>query len=90
MVEPALLRFSWQDEGGGPVTEIAYWIKARGAGTRFTYDQSGFTGVGGLLMSKILGTVRTKMFTKGLPVVLNDLDDRGDLRPDCALRPKQP
>lgn len=82
VVEPSLLRFSWQDEGGGAITEVAYRIEARGAGTRFTYDHTGFTGAGGLFMSKILGTVRTKMLTRGLPAVLNDLDDRGDLHPD--------
>jgi uncharacterized protein YndB with AHSA1/START domain len=87
--EPSLLRYSWQDEGGGEVTEVAYRLEAHGEGTRFTYDHTGFTGAGGFLMAKILGTVRTKMLSQGLPAVLKDLDDRGNLRPGSTLRPKQ-
>ncbi|MFD6286852.1 SRPBCC domain-containing protein [Streptomyces sp. NPDC060205] len=86
--EPLLLRYSWQDEGGGEVTEVTYSLAPHGGGTRFIYDHTGFTGVGGLFMAKILGTVRTKMLTKGLPAVLNDLDDQGALRQDSPLRPK--
>lgn len=85
---PELLRFSWQDQGGGAVTEVAYRVQAHGTGTRFTYDHTGFAGVGGLFMSKFLGNVRTKMLTRGLPAVLDDLDDTGALRPDSSLRPK--
>ncbi|MBA6434362.1 SRPBCC family protein [Streptomyces sp. GMR22] len=87
--KPELLRFSWQDESGGAVTEVAYRIQAWGEGTRFIYDHTGFTGVGGLFMSKFLGSVRTKMLTKGLPAVLDDLDDQGSLRPDSSLRPHE-
>ncbi|SEE64485.1 Uncharacterized conserved protein YndB, AHSA1/START domain [Streptomyces sp. 3213] len=87
--EPSLLRYSWQDEGGGEVTEVAYSLAPRGSGTRFTYDHTGFTGAGGFFMAKILGTVRTRMLTKGLPAVLNDLDDQGILHQDSPLRPKR-
>ncbi|MFC8453099.1 SRPBCC domain-containing protein [Kitasatospora sp. NPDC057223] len=71
--EPSLLRYSWQDEGGGAVTEVAYRIEARGTGTRFIYDHTGFTGPGGFFMARILGSVRTKMLTQGLTAVLDDL-----------------
>ena len=43
-------------------------------GTRFTYEHTGFTGVGGLFMATLLGRVRTKMLTVGLPAVLNDMN----------------
>ncbi|MEU9397550.1 SRPBCC domain-containing protein [Streptomyces sp. NPDC048324] len=75
--EPSLLRFTWQDQGGGAVTEVAYRIEAHGNGTRFTYHHTGFTGAGGFFMAKVLGSVRTKMLTEGLPAVL---DDQGNLR----------
>lgn len=88
--EPSLLRYSWQDEGGGEVTEVAYRLAPYGGGTRFTYHHTGFTGTGGFFMAKFLGAVRTKMLTKGLPAVLDDLDDDGTLRPDSTLRPKRP
>ncbi|MGW3094969.1 SRPBCC family protein [Streptomyces sp. NPDC001102] len=75
--EPSLLRFTWQDQGGGAVTEVAYRIEAHGNGTRFTYHHTGFTGAGGFFMAKVLGSVRAKMLTEGLPAVL---DDQGNLR----------
>lgn len=46
---PSLLRYSWQDQGGGEVTEVAYPLEPRGGGTRFTYHHTGFTGTGALL-----------------------------------------
>ncbi|MEU1293425.1 SRPBCC domain-containing protein [Streptomyces sp. NPDC005840] len=82
--EPSLLRYSWQDEGGGEVTEVAYRLEPHGGGTRFTYDHTGFHGLGGFLMAKILGSVRTRMLTTGLPAVLNGLDG------PCAPRPGSP
>jgi hypothetical protein len=47
-----------------------------------------YTGVGGFLLSALLRRVRRRMLSTGLPAVLADLDDRGHLRPDSALRPK--
>jgi uncharacterized protein YndB with AHSA1/START domain len=71
--EPKLLRYSWADPGGGAATEVAYRLEPRGSGTRFTYEHTGFTGTGGLFMAALLGRVRTKMLTFGLPAVLDDL-----------------
>ncbi|MER7928658.1 SRPBCC domain-containing protein [Streptomyces sp. NPDC096057] len=84
---PSLLRYSWQDEAGGEITEVAYRLEPHDHGTRFTYEHTGFTGAGGFFMAKILGTVRTKMLTKGLPTLLNNLDDQGNLRPHYPLSP---
>ena len=72
--EPRLLRYSWADPGGGEVTEVSYRLDPREGGTRFTYEHTGFTGVGGLFMATLLGRVRTKMLTTGLPAVLNDMN----------------
>lgn len=85
---PRLLRYSWTDNGGGETTEVVYRIEPRAGGTRFTYDHTGFTGAGGLFMSTLLGRVRTKMLTEGLPAVLDDLDEAGHLRVESTLRPK--
>ncbi|GAB3984403.1 SRPBCC domain-containing protein [Actinoallomurus acanthiterrae] len=73
--EPALLRYSWRDEAGGEVTEVAYRLEPLADGTRFTYDHTGFTGIGGALMAAVLGRVRRKMLSVGLSAVLDDLDD---------------
>jgi uncharacterized protein YndB with AHSA1/START domain len=87
-VEPALLRYSWADPSGGGTTEVTYRLAPSEAGTRFTFEHTGFTGVGGFVVATILGRVRRKMMTVGLPAVLDDLDDNGVLRPTSTLAPK--
>ena len=72
--QPKLLRYSWADPGGGEVTEVAYRLEPHGDGTRFTFEHTGFTGLGGLFMATLLGRVRTRMLTTGLPPVLAAMD----------------
>jgi uncharacterized protein YndB with AHSA1/START domain len=87
--EPWLLRYSWADgNGGGDVTQVAYRLEPRADGTRFSYEHTGFTGAGGLFMSILLGRVRTKMLSRGLPALLNDLADDGTLRPGSTVKPR--
>jgi uncharacterized protein YndB with AHSA1/START domain len=86
--EPSLLRYSWTDSAGGDVTEVLYRLEPHAGGTRFVYEHTGFTGVGGFFMATLLGKVRRTMLRKGLPAVLNDLDDDGKLRPESTLKPK--
>ena len=86
--EPSLLRYSWAGDGDRGVTEVAYRLEPRDGGTRFAYTHTGFTGLGGAVMAKLLGRVRRKMLTAGLPAVLNDLNDGGPPRPSSALKPK--
>ncbi|MEY9929668.1 uncharacterized protein YndB with AHSA1/START domain [Catenulispora sp. GP43] len=72
--EPELLRFSWQDNEGGAVTEVCYRLAADpGGGTALVYEHTGFTGPGGYAMAKLLGHVRRKMLRVGLPPVLAEL-----------------
>ena len=75
--EPALLRYSWTGGDGGETTQVAYRLEPHAGGTRFTYEHTGFTGVGGFLMARLLGRVRRRMLGTGLPPVLRGLDDRG-------------
>jgi hypothetical protein len=70
------------------VTQVAYRLEPRADGTRFSYEHTGFTGVGGLFMSMLLGRVRTKMLSRGLPALLNDLADDGTLRPGSTVKPR--
>ena len=86
--EPRLLRYSWVDGDGGEVTLVAYRLEPHAGGTRFTYEHTGFRGVSGLFMSMLLGRVRTKMLSQGLPALLNDLADDGTLRPGSTLMPR--
>ena len=43
------------------------------SGTRLTWEHTGFQGVEGSFMAALLGRVRRKMLSKGLPAVLDDL-----------------
>ena len=68
MDEPRLLRYSWADgNDGGDVTQVAYRLEPHARGTRFTYEHTGFTGVGGLFMARLLGRVRTRMLSTACP-----------------------
>jgi uncharacterized protein YndB with AHSA1/START domain len=75
--EPSLLRYSWTGDENGKTTYVTYRIEPHDGGTRFTYEHTGFTGVGGFFLAKLLGSVRKKMLTVGIPAVLDDLDDNG-------------
>jgi uncharacterized protein YndB with AHSA1/START domain len=86
--EPSLLRWSWTDTSTGDTTEVVYRIEPQPGGARFTYEHTGFTGVGGFFMAQLLGRVRRKMLDQGLTAVLNDIDDQGILRPGSTLAPK--
>jgi len=55
------------------VTEVAYRLEPLGNGTRFTFEHTGFTGIGGIFMAALLGRVRARMLTVGLRPVLDDL-----------------
>jgi uncharacterized protein YndB with AHSA1/START domain len=83
---PTLLRYSWTGGGEKSTSYVTYHLEPTAAGTRFVYEQVGFQGLGGLMMAKILGRVRTKMLRVGLPAVLADLDEDGALRSSSALR----
>jgi uncharacterized protein YndB with AHSA1/START domain len=69
-----LIRYTWADAGGGAQTEVTYRLEPTGDGTRFTYEHTGFTGVGGWFMAQFLGRVRRTMLTDGLPAVLARLN----------------
>jgi uncharacterized protein YndB with AHSA1/START domain len=85
--EPSLLRYSWVGDEKEDVTVVTYLLEPHGGGTRFTFEHTGFTGIGGLLVSKLLALVRRRMLAVGLPAVLNEIDDVGKLRPGSTLKP---
>lgn len=71
--EPSLLRFSWVGDEGGAAAYVTCRIEPVAGGTRFTYEHTGSTGAGGFLLAKLLGSVRRRMLTVGLPAVLDDM-----------------
>jgi uncharacterized protein YndB with AHSA1/START domain len=81
--EPRLLRYTWRGEENDNPTVVTYQIEPQMGGTRFTFEHTGFAGVSGFFMAKLLGAVRRKMLNVGLPAVLNDLAaGAADGRPD--------
>ena len=84
---PSLLRYSWVGDAKDDVTQVTYRLEPHNTGTRFTCEHTGFIGVSGFLVSRILASVRKKMLRVGLPVVLEDIDDEGKLRAESKLRP---
>jgi hypothetical protein len=41
-----------------------------------TFDHTGFSGIGGFMVSRVLRRVRKKMLGVGLPALLDNLDDQ--------------
>ena len=72
---PSLLRYSWVGDEGDRPTLVTYQLEAIAGGTRFTFDHTGFVGVGGFIVSRVLRRVRRKMLGVGLPAVLDALGD---------------
>ncbi|WP_378144359.1 SRPBCC domain-containing protein [Cnuibacter sp. UC19_7] len=68
---PRSLRYTWKgDQDTDDVTEVTYLLEPTPEGTRFTWRHTGFRGVGGFAMSRLLGSVRKKMLSAGVPEVL--------------------
>ncbi len=71
---PRMLHYTWRgDQDAGDVTDVRYILEPTGNGTRFTWDHTGFTGIGGFAMSRLLSNVRRTMMTDGVPPVLAEL-----------------
>jgi uncharacterized protein YndB with AHSA1/START domain len=81
---PSLLRYSWLGDEGDDVTLVTYRLDLHGGGTRLTFEHTGFTGVGGFVVSRVLASVRRKMLEVGLRAVLREIDDGTDVAPRGA------
>lgn len=87
--EPAMLGYSWVGDDDGSETIVSYTLEAHGAGTRLHFEHTGFKGLSGLFMTRlIMGPGWKKTINNEIPAVLNELDDTGQLRPGSALKPK--
>ncbi|GIE78894.1 hypothetical protein Aph02nite_48440 [Actinoplanes philippinensis] len=85
---PALLRFTWRNKETDTPSLVTCRLDETATGTRLTYQHTGFRGIEGFVMSRLLARVRRTMLSKGLPTLLDDLDDQGRLRPGSRLRPQ--
>ncbi|WUJ68209.1 SRPBCC domain-containing protein [Kribbella soli] len=82
--EQDFLRYTWVGSEGEAPSYVNYLLEPTPEGTRFTYHHTGFAGVSGFAMAKLLGAVRKKMLTVGLPALLANLDDTGAPRKPLA------
>jgi uncharacterized protein YndB with AHSA1/START domain len=87
--EPALLRYSWVGNEGDAPTFVRYLLEPHAGGTRLTLEHSGFSGLGGFLLAKLMmGPGWKKMLGADFPRVLAELDDAGNLHDKSTLEPK--
>jgi len=87
--EPTLLRYSWIGDDSGKMTQVTFRLQPFEGGTRLSFEHTGFTGVGGFMLAKLMmGPGWRGMFDKSFPAVLGDLDAQANLRPESALRPR--
>ena len=87
--EASVLRYSWVGDENGKPTYLAYMLEPHAGGTRLTLEHTGFTGVGGFLLAKLMMTPGwKKMLGTALPLVFEDIDEEGKLRPGSSLTPK--
>ena len=85
--EHELLRYTWVGAEGEKPSHVLYRLEPTPDGTRFTYHHTGFTGLGGFVMARLLGSVRTRMLTVGVPALLAELDETGVLGPSPPSSP---
>lgn len=87
--EPSVLRYSWVGDEKRPPMEVTYTLTPHEGGTRLTFEHTGFKGVGGFILAKLMmGPGWRKMLGARIPAVLADLDGDGKLRAGSALKPK--
>jgi uncharacterized protein YndB with AHSA1/START domain len=87
--EPSMLRYSWVGDETRPPMEVTYTLVPREGGTRLVFEHTGFRGIGGFVLAKMMmGPGWRRMLGVRVPEVLDDVDDAGKLREGSTLRPK--
>jgi uncharacterized protein YndB with AHSA1/START domain len=79
--EPTLLSYDWRNKETDQPTVVTNILEQIPGGTRLTWDHTGFRGIEGAFMSRLLGHVRRKMLSEGLPLVLADIGGDGIVAP---------
>ncbi len=77
---PRRLAYSWK--GGGIDTVVVYSLAAEGGNTRLVMEQSGFTGLRGWMVSRILGGGWKKIIGQSLREAASRVVDGKYRRPD--------
>jgi uncharacterized protein YndB with AHSA1/START domain len=77
---PNLLQYDWRNKESDDPTIVTNRLEEIPGGTRLTWDHTGFRSIEGVFMARLLGRVRRKMLSEGLPAALLELDESGHLR----------
>ncbi|MEO6603518.1 MAG: SRPBCC domain-containing protein [Polyangiaceae bacterium] len=86
---PSRLRYSWIGDDSGRELIVSYTLEPRASGTRLTLVHSGYAGVGGFLLAKLIMTPGWKKMLDGdFRAVLDQSDENGALLPGRKLLPK--
>ena len=86
---PSLLRYSWVGDDNGQKQFVSYALEPHAGGTRLTLVHSGFNGVGGFLLAKlVMGPGWKKMLDGEFRAVLDETDAAGTLPEGSKLKPK--
>lgn len=87
--EPSVIAYSWVGNDGAPTMHVQYTLEELPKGTRLIVEHTGFTGIGGFFLSKlVMGPGHRKLLGDAFPGVLADMLDNGTLPPGSALKPK--
>lgn len=80
---PRSLQYTWRgDADSDDVTIVTYHLEEIPGGTRFTWTHTGFSGLGGFAMSRLLARVRRTMLNEGVPPVLASYHATQQASPD--------
>ncbi len=71
-----MLRYTWRGGEKDEVTLVTNRLEPRGYGTRFRFDHTGFKGIGGFVVSRVLASVRRTMLRVGLRAAQQRREDR--------------
>jgi uncharacterized protein YndB with AHSA1/START domain len=89
--ERELLRYSWVGNEGRKPTFVTYRLEPIPGGTRLLFEHTGFEGVAGFMLAKlIMAPGWRKMLSGSFEVVLRETDSDGNLLPQSKLVPKFP
>lgn len=83
---PSRLAYSWK--GGGIDTIVSFELISEGSNTRLVMEQSGFTGLRGFMVSRILAGGWKRMIHERLPAAAGRVRD-GRYAPDPAAPESQ-
>ena len=77
-------RIAWRWKGGGIDTVVRFELEAHGGSTRLVMQQSGFAGMRGMMVSKILSGGWKRMIEERLPAAAGRVTDGRYLRETSA------